>query len=181
MADDDALDDLVRGFTRLRRAMVRPATAALPFPSIGRQVDFAKVLACHAVAEAARRAARGSPSVKDVAAVLELEHSTASRVLGEAEAEGLVRRGTDPADRRRTTVVLTDLGRALVHESTQMQNCVLGLMLADWSPDDVRTLARLIERLAGSLNAELPAILERCQDEIARGRPVARGRRTEAS
>ena len=194
MADDDrsgpptthdvaVINNLVRAFARLRRAMVRPATAVLPFPSIGRQVDFAKVLACHAVAESAEStesATHGLPTVKDVATALELEHSTASRILGEAEAEGLVTRGTDTADRRRTTVVLTDLGRALVSESNQMQNYVLDQTLAQWEPNDVRTLARLIERLAVSLHAELPTVLQECQVDLAHGRPVGSERRRKA-
>ena len=169
--DDEVIGDLVRAFTALRRQMVKPATATLPLPSIGRHVDLAKILACHAVADAFESSGGLPPTVKDIATALELEHSTASRVLGDAEAEGLVVRGTDPADRRRATLALTDLGQAVARESVEMQKAVLGRTLAGWKPGDVRTLARLIERLTESLHAELPAILQQYQEGLAQGGP----------
>lgn len=170
--EDPAIGDLIRAFTRLRRLMVKPAASLLPLPSTGRRVDLAKLMACQAVAEAVAgvpgSAGGAPPTVKDVALALELEHSTASRLLGEAEGEGLVVRSTDPADRRRTTVELTDLGRTVVRESTAIQVRVLGAALADWESDEIRTLAGLVQRFAGSLHKELPDILRQCHTEIGR-------------
>lgn len=178
--DDPAIGDLLRAFGRLRRLMIKPATSLVPLPSTGRRVDLAKVMACQAVADAAEIAssegAGTSPTVKDVALALGLEHSTASRLLGEAEGEGLVVRGTDPADRRRTTVTLTDLGRSVVRESVEIQSRVLGAVLEGWERAEVCVFARLIERFAGSLHAEVPDILRQCQVDIARrtGEALAR-------
>ena len=176
--DDEVIGDLVRAFTALRRQMIKPATATLPLPSVGRHVDLAKILACHAVADAAEGSGGVPPTVKDVAIALELDHSTASRVLGDAEAEGLVVRGTDPADRRRATLSLTDLGRAVARESVEMQKSVLGQTLAGWKPDEVRTLVRLIERLTESLHAELPRILRQFQRDLADGHRAEPGSST---
>lgn len=177
-ADASCISDLLRAFTRLRRLMIRPAASLLPLPSTGRRVDLAKIMACQAVADASESPLSSGrvaqPTVKDVAAALQLEHSTASRLLGEAEGEGLLVRSTDPADRRRTTIVLTDLGRTVVRESAAIQSHVLGTALAEWEPAEIRTLARLVERFAGSLHAELPDILRQCQD-VGRQDPGRQG------
>jgi hypothetical protein len=62
-----------------------------------------------------------------------------------------------------------------------MQNSVLDQTLARWAPEEVWTLARLIERLAESMHAELPAILQQCQLDLARGRSLGSESRSEAS
>ena len=98
---DELVDTLDKAFRRLRKSMVRPPAGSVPVPALGRQLDMAKVFACDAVAELSERST--AVAVKDVAAELDLEHSTVSRLLGEIEDDGLVTRGVDPADRRRTT------------------------------------------------------------------------------
>jgi len=182
--NDPAIGDLLRAFGRLRHLLVKPATSLVPLPSTGRRVDLAKVMACQAVADAVDGALGGStegagsapgaegaavgthPTVKDIAVSLGLEHSTASRLLGDAEGEGLLVRGTDPADRRRTTVELTSLGRAVARESAAIQSHVLGAALAQWEAAEIRILARLVERFDRSLRAEIPDIIRQCQVDV---------------
>lgn len=96
---DDLVDRLDRGFRRLRRSMVRSPLASVPIPTLGRPLDAATLFACDAVAELSE--ADRPVAVKDVATALELEHSTVSRLLGDAAAEGLLVRSEDPGDRRR--------------------------------------------------------------------------------
>lgn len=135
----------------LRRAMARPPVTELPVPGLGRRVDLAKVMACVAL----RELAQGQPTVavKDLAAHLQLEHSTASRLMGEAEEEGLVVRTADAADRRRTTVALTETGQRVVDGATAAQSAFLAILLADWPEADVAQLARLLERLRHTVEA----------------------------
>lgn len=129
----------------LRRATARPPVNELPIPGLGRRVDLAKVMACVALRELAQDQA--TVAVKDLAAHLQLEHSTASRLMGEAEDEGLVVRTADPADRRRTTVALTETGQRVVDGATDAQTAFLSILLTDWPDADVAQLARLLERL----------------------------------
>jgi DNA-binding MarR family transcriptional regulator len=68
---------------------------------------------CHLLLEISRRK-EGETSLTELAAALELDLSTVSRV-----ADGLVRRGflkreADPSDRRRLALFLTDSGQELV-------------------------------------------------------------------
>ena len=146
---DELLDALDRAFRRLRHGMVRPPTGQVPVPALGHQLDVAKVIACDALAELS--SARATIAVKDVAHLLDLEHSTVSRLLGECEADGLVVRSQDPLDRRRTNVTLTDLGAAVVSEGAQLKRRFMRLVLADWPRSDVDELERLVTQLGDSL------------------------------
>jgi len=159
--DPAALERLDRAFLRMRRILVRPEVAALPIPSLGRTVEFAKVMACLAIAEGPDLVGLvHPPTVKDIAALLQLDHSTTSRLLTEAEAEGLLVRATDDEDRRRTIVELTDAGRSVVADSSAIRAWAIGALLADWSPSDVATFTEYLERMTATFGLRMPAILE---------------------
>ena len=161
---DDLVDALDRSIRRLRRVMLRPIAAQVPVPSLGRPLDVAKIFACDAVAELS--AHQDAVTVKDVAALLDLEHSTVSRLLTEAEAEGLLVRAPDPHDRRRTTVALTDLGRDVVVDATLMTRFTTRLLLAEWSRDDVSGLQQQLGRLADTVATRLDAIQQVALHEL---------------
>lgn len=151
---DALLDGLERAFRRLRRSIVKPRYAQVPVPSSGRPLALAKVHACSAIYDLS--CSGTAVTVKDVAVALHLQHSTVSRLLGEVEAEGLLVREVDPADRRRTTVALTDTGAALVHDAAQVRRDRIRAVLEDWPATDVATLVTLLSRLAESAAARLP-------------------------
>lgn len=161
-----AAQRLDRSFLRLRRVMVVPATTTLPIPSIGRPVDLAKVMACMAISDDshAAAAAGAGPTVKDVAIALDIEHSTASRLLTDAEAEGLVRRHQDPVDRRRTTLELTEVGRLVVADSGALRASVISQVFAEWDTHDVEQLVNLLERMIDTLNARMPDAIRHVQN-----------------
>ena len=156
---DDLVDTLDRSIRRLRRVMLRPVAALVPVPALGRQLDISKIFACDAIAELV--ATHETVTVKDVASELDLEHSTVSRLLGEAESEGLLTRATDPADRRRTTVALTDLGRDVVRDATVTTRHFTKMLLADWDVHDVEELQRLLGQLAETVGERLETL--QCQ------------------
>lgn len=163
----DALVDAIdRSFRRLRKTMIKPPAGAVPVPSLGHPLEFAKIAACDAIDELAETSA--VVSVKDVAAVLDLEHSTVSRLLSEIEDDGLLVRGEHPQDRRRTTVQLTDLGRAVVADATTMTRFFTRALLAEWPVEDVESLSRLIGRLADTVQSRLAALPELAMAEFCR-------------
>lgn len=166
---DQLVDTLDKAFRRLRKAMIRPPAGLVPVPSLGRQLDIAKIFACDAVSELAE--SQDSVTVKDVATMLDLEHSTVSRLLGEVESDGLIVRGQDPVDRRRTTITLTQLGTAVVADATAMTRFFSRLLLADWPRQDVEDLQRLMTRLADTVAAKLDVLPEIAMAELARANP----------
>lgn len=68
---------------------------------------------CHLLLEIFQRS-RGGASLSELAATLQLDLSTVSRVADGLVRRGLLQRETDPADRRRTVLLLTPRGRELV-------------------------------------------------------------------
>jgi DNA-binding MarR family transcriptional regulator len=163
--DDGVIDDLDRAFRRLRRSLVRPAMVEQPIPCLGRPLELAKVLALDALHELA--ATGEQVSVKDVAATLDLEHSTVSRLLGELDTEGLLVRGVDPDDRRRATLALTETGKQVVADAGRMRRLIARTVLADWNERDVTTLASLLGRLADSAAERLASLPAQVEAELA--------------
>ena len=171
-AHDPALiTRLDRALLRMRHTVVRPETTAVPIPALSRTVDLAKVLACLAISDLADlddAGAAGSPvTVKDVALALSLEHSTASRLLAEAEAEGLVERSTDPTDRRRTQVRLTGTGDAVVQQSSAIRTWAFDAILAGWDTEQLRTFTELVEKFSDTIEERSAAVIHAAMAHFA--------------
>jgi DNA-binding MarR family transcriptional regulator len=144
---EQMLADLDHAFVRLRRLVAKPPTGLLELPG-GGKLDLAKVLACEAIADLSG----GVPAtVKEVAGYLDLEPSTASRLLSDAQADGLLSREQNPRDRRSTVVRLTADGERLVALTRPMRLGYLGHVTAEWASDDLSRLAELVGRFADSV------------------------------
>lgn len=143
----------------MRRCVTLPEVTGLPVAGLDHGIDSAKALACMAVGDLSHDAAQGPVTVKDVAAALTLEHSSASRLLSECEAAGLLRRGTDAQDRRRTTVELTEVGQRLAEQLVGARTYALDRLLDDWSTADVERLVRLLERYTAALEERLEDVI----------------------
>ncbi|MEV8546850.1 MarR family transcriptional regulator [Streptomyces sp. NPDC051572] len=84
-----------------------------------------------------------------LATKLRCEPSTATFLIDRLVEKGLVERGSDAKDRRKTTVALTPAGVAL--RERQVIAMMTGSPLAKLAPDELRTLVELLEKaLAGS-------------------------------
>lgn len=158
--DPAVIERLDRALLRMRRTVVRPEITSVPIPALGRTVDLAKVMACLVIADLQALEDPAPPvTVKDVAAALELEHSTASRLLTEAEAEGLVIRRTDPTDRRRTVAELTSTGQAVVEQSSAIRAWAIDAMLSEWPATDLTAFTELVERFSATIETHSEAVL----------------------
>lgn len=73
---------------------------------------------CHLLMEVSRRK-EGETSLSELATALELDLSTVSRVADGLVRRGLLKRETDPRDRRRLALFLTNTGRELVEAINQ--------------------------------------------------------------
>jgi len=109
-----------------------------------RKGDAARLVALQAVAVAGRI----RPS--DIAAETAVHQSTVTRQIQALERVGFVRIDADPDDRRSCWVTLTDAGRTEVERLTEIGLSRFALFVADWDVDEVRTLGRLLEKLATS-------------------------------
>jgi DNA-binding MarR family transcriptional regulator len=83
-----------------------------------------------------------------------VKRPTATRVIANLEAAGLVARAADPADARSARLRLTPAGRSLLQALRRRKTAYLAKRLSSLSPDEVAALERAAEVLERILEAE---------------------------
>lgn len=96
-----------------------------------------------------------------LAEALHADPSTISRHVAGLLAGGLVRREADPVDGRASLLAITDSGRATCSALRAQRDTLVAELLANWQPEDVATLHRLLGRLNDSFEAAVPTLAER--------------------
>jgi DNA-binding MarR family transcriptional regulator len=137
------LERLDQALVRLRRVWESPARKRSLLDRLGKPVEMSQLRTLRAI-----ESAEGPPGVRDVADVLGVDSSTASRFVEQAVAAGHVSRTMSARDRRRCVLALTEEGKALLDEVTAVRTQLLAELTGDWAPDDIKTLSVLLERLA---------------------------------
>ncbi|GAA3024607.1 MarR family winged helix-turn-helix transcriptional regulator [Streptosporangium longisporum] len=97
------------------------------------------------------RAAR--VGVRDVAEALGVDRSVASRMVADAVAAGLVRRGTLEGDARHADLVLTASGRELLAAARRWQDEAFDTFTEDWSAEEREIFATLLVRFVARATA----------------------------
>ncbi len=141
---DEALVDL-------RRLWMHPRLLRWFSEQVGHDVELATLRTLRAI----ESAPGDSPGVKDLAAILAVDASTASRLVEQSVAEGYVERRSSEADRRRTQLRLTPSGERLLERSTEVRGRMLGRATSGWDDEELMTLAGLLARLQTDLRGLL--------------------------
>jgi DNA-binding MarR family transcriptional regulator len=89
-----------------------------------------------------------SASPSHLADMLGLTRGALSARLGPLEQDGLIRRATDKADRRRVHVQLTPAGHAAFEQHMSSEGHNEGTLLATLTADEKQTLADLLRKVA---------------------------------
>ena len=97
----------------------------------------------------------GPCRMSDVAVVLRVDRSSATRAIDRLETAGLVARRADPDDARGIVVAATPQGQALLERVRDRTTTVLAEVLDTFSPEDRKGLAELMERLVAALDERL--------------------------
>lgn len=144
-----ALDEAIAGF---RIASQRPAyrdrvLIGLPFDG-----GIASLRLLRSV-ERLTDADQG-PSIRQVAADLGVEHSTASRSVDALVRAGQLSRARCSVDQRQVRLALTEQGRAALDEATAHRRTVLASLVEDWDETDLLELTRLLDRLRAAFDEE---------------------------
>ena len=143
----DDLAALDEALVRLRRLWAASRNAVVD--DLGQRVEMSSVLVVEACARGATAGAE--TSVGDVAAFLDVEPSTASRLVDRAARAGLLRRTPAASAARRSALVLTDDGRALRTRATAARLGWLRGVVHDWSDADLHALAAALGRFADAV------------------------------
>lgn len=135
----DALDDAL---VALRRALQRPSYRRQLMTRLGDDERLGTIRIVRAVERA------GEPcSVGDVADLLAIAPSTASRSVEDAVVRGYLARGACPEDRRKALLQVTERGSGLLDRMTAARREVLAEVTEDWGPADLRGLVQQLRRL----------------------------------
>lgn len=105
---------------------------------------------CHPLLEIGER---GRSSVGELAEALDLDKSTLSRSVDGLVKRRLVRRRTDPRDRRYVVLTLTPRGREICDEINRKNDDYFDRVLRQLSASERRTLLRSLRRLVEAMEA----------------------------
>jgi DNA-binding MarR family transcriptional regulator len=86
----------------------------------------------------------------ELAAVMEIDLSTASRQVRGLEDRGFVARVEDPCDQRAARLELTEAGREVLAAARALRVERIASRLAGWEQHEITDLARLLSRLVAS-------------------------------
>ncbi|RAY11422.1 MarR family transcriptional regulator [Actinomadura craniellae] len=111
----------------------------------GRPLQLSNLMVVHAVAALLLEDA-GEVTVGAVADRLDIDPSTASRLVGHAIDAGLVSRRPSPTDARRANLALTDTGRRVKQVAARGRRDYLDELMSDWSEAERIEFARLLTR-----------------------------------
>ena len=98
-----------------------------------------------------RALANGPLSVKDLALICGVKHSTMSRQVARLLRQGLVAKASDKADRRRVLLLISPEGIVLLTQIGSAREDALREMLRDWSPTEVSEFARGLSHFSKSV------------------------------
>lgn len=141
-----AIEDVERTLTTLLRKARLPRLHE-------RLVERAGVSLDRALYDVLVRVEENQPMrLTDLAVLLGVDASTASRQLKSLESSGLVERRSDPADGRAAVFVLSAAGRRTLARVRDARLAAISHLLAEWEAQDLADLARLLERLGADIN-----------------------------
>lgn len=160
---------IAAGLFHLRRTWAKPVIYRLKASGgAGRPLQLSNLMVVYAlgatpsaIGEAEKDAEHGahagvSPfgdenaemTIGDVADRLEIDPSTASRLVGHAISTGLVSRRPSPVDARRASLRLTEAGHRLRQVADRYRHRYLAELMADWSVEERSEFARLLTRFS---------------------------------
>ena len=84
--------------------------------------------------------------ISEIATAIGVDQPRASRLVNEAAERGLVHRGVDPTDARRSVVTLTDAGRATIASARESSRTAVTTALADFTEEEAAQFAALLTR-----------------------------------
>lgn len=136
----DELDDALVG---VRRVLQRPEYRRRLLTALDVPVEMSTLRVLRAV----ERSECCPVSIGDVAEVLTVDPSTASRLVDRCADQQLLARRPSEGDRRRSELELTPEGRMLLDRAKQARRDVLAEITEDWPEEHTGRLVELLQAL----------------------------------
>lgn len=141
----ERVEAVEEALTRLVRRARLPRTHQRLVERAGVSVDPALYTVLARVGE------HGPVRLTELAHILGVDASTASRQLKLLERSGLVERRPDPDDGRAATFVLSTAGGRMLSRIREARHAAFSEVLGGWSGDDLDRLAELLDRLVDDI------------------------------
>ncbi|MEM1273300.1 MAG: MarR family winged helix-turn-helix transcriptional regulator [Pseudomonadota bacterium] len=142
-SEQDSFSELDRGLMRLRRLWLQQGRRRRLIDQIGSPIAMSVLRTIFAID--ALNSDR--TSVSDVAAELEVDASTASRLVESAVSNGYAERNPSSVDRRKSVLKLTANGRDMLAKARAGRESLLAEVTTNWTDDEIGLLAALLNRL----------------------------------
>ena len=89
-----------------------------------------------------------APAIKDMAELLGCSHQNAKQIVAKLEKQGFARVETDPADKRRQRIFLTDKAFEYRREHEKKSDSAMNCLFEDMDENDLKTAIRVFAQLA---------------------------------
>jgi DNA-binding MarR family transcriptional regulator len=146
---DESVAEIERAAFQLRRLWAKPHLLQRLRERCGRSdrpIQLSSLLVIHAIA--GQGTGPGEVTVGAVADYLDIDPSTASRLVGHATDAGYVSRTPSPVDARRAQLRLTDAGDRVRVLTDDFRRRFIARLVAGWTEDERRVFAELLGRFA---------------------------------
>jgi DNA-binding MarR family transcriptional regulator len=144
--DDDPQRQVGIAWRELRRGA---SMQALRRRIYGRDVDALELAQADALEHLTQH---GPCRMRDLAALLRVDASTATRTVDRLERDGLAERTRDPEDARVVVVRATPRGEQRHLERAERARAVLTEVMSEFSEDEQRMLGELMGRLVSAVD-----------------------------
>jgi DNA-binding MarR family transcriptional regulator len=148
--NDETVEGIRRSLVTLRRMFQRKELAELWASAFGEatRLDYTELRLLDAVGLAE------PATVGDIAQLLGIDPSRASRLVAAAIRRGHLRRRLEPGDARKVVVEITRAGAALQRKGSDLTRARIALALGDWSAADRAAFVKLFGRFTAAITSE---------------------------
>ncbi|GAA3222646.1 MarR family winged helix-turn-helix transcriptional regulator [Actinocorallia longicatena] len=148
---DPVLEQIGRALFHLRRVWARPDLMRKVREQTpgSRPLQLSNLMVVSAVTRLGEGG--GEVTVGAVAERLEIDPSTASRLVGHAIDAGFVSRRPSVADARRANLQLTDAGKRVMESADRHRHAYLQALMADWPEEERNEFCRLLTRFTDAM------------------------------
>jgi DNA-binding MarR family transcriptional regulator len=146
----DSIAEIQSALHSLARSLKRGTLHEFLLAQANVDADQAGLAVLHVLHLAGR-----SLRLTDLAEQLSIDAPAVTRKVQQLERSGLVSRTADQLDARAARVQLTAAGRRTISKFMAARRIWLEGLIADWSPGDKAEFARLLDRFAGAIHAQL--------------------------
>ncbi len=149
---DETITRIGRAMGRMRLMIGRRFIGKLAISRLSGNMELSHL---DVIAMVRRLADGQEATIGAIAEQLRVDPSRSSRIVADLVRQGLLRREVSQEDARRTIVVITPLGQALLKKVEDVKHETIQGIVADWPQEDIERFAELYDRFLNGFDRRL--------------------------